>query len=99
MRTNQTGSSKVEKGMFDLKVQFYSRPNCPLCEDARLLLRLVEEDVQLDIEEINIEDDDQIHEKYLLRIPVIVSNGEVIQEGRIDYPTLVEAFSTIEVDM
>jgi len=77
-----------------MKVQFYSRPNCPLCEDARLILQLVVEDVKLEIEEINIEEDDQIHEKYLLRIPVIVCAGEVVQEGRIDYPTLLEAFTS-----
>lgn len=76
-----------------MNVQFYSRPNCPLCEDARMMLQLVKEDVELNIEEINIEDNDDIHEKYLLRIPVIESNGVVIQEGRIDYPTLLEAFT------
>ena len=77
-----------------MNVQFYTRPNCPLCEDARLMLELVKEDVALHIEEINIEDNDAIHEKYLLRIPVIERNGVVIQEGRIDYPTLLEAFTS-----
>jgi arsenate reductase-like glutaredoxin family protein len=76
-----------------MKVQFYSRPNCSLCEEARLILKLVEEDVNLDITEINIENDDLIHEKYLLRIPVIVYEDKVVQEGIIDYPTLLEAFS------
>jgi len=77
-----------------MNVQFYTRPNCPLCEDARLMLELVKEDVILHIEEINIEDNDDIHEKFLLRIPVIERDGVVIQEGRIDYPTLLEAFTS-----
>ncbi|MGB3261241.1 glutaredoxin family protein [Paenisporosarcina sp.] len=77
-----------------MNVQFYTRPNCPLCEDARLMLELVKEDVVLHIEEINIEDNDDIHEKFLLRIPVIERDGVVIQEGRIDYPTLLEAFTS-----
>lgn len=77
-----------------MKVQFYSRANCPLCEEARLMLELVKEDISLDIEEINIEKNDELHEKYLLRIPVIESGGEIIQEGRIDYPTLLEAFTS-----
>lgn len=77
-----------------MKVQFYSRSNCPLCEEARLMLELVKEGINLHIEEINIEKDDEIHEKYLLRIPVIESNGQIIQEGRIDYPTLLEAFTS-----
>jgi glutaredoxin len=77
-----------------MKVQFYSRSNCPLCEEARLMLELVKEDIYFDIEEINIEEDDELHEKYLLRIPVIESKGQIIQEGRIDYPTLLEAFTS-----
>ncbi|MCZ8537484.1 glutaredoxin family protein [Paenisporosarcina quisquiliarum] len=77
-----------------MNVQFYTRPNCPLCEDARLMLELVKEDVVLHIEEINIEDNDDIHEKFLLRIPVIERDGVVIQEGRIDYPTLLEVFTS-----
>ena len=77
-----------------MKVQLYSRSNCPLCEEARLMLELVKDDIYLDIEEINIEEDDKIHEKYILRIPVIESGGVIIQEGRIDYPTLLEAFTS-----
>jgi len=77
-----------------MKVHLYSRSNCPLCEEARLMLELVKEDINLDIEEINIEEDDELHEKYLIRIPVIESGGEIIQEGRIDYPTLLEAFTS-----
>lgn len=77
-----------------MKVQLYSRNNCTLCDDARLMLQLVKEDVYLDIEEINIEEVEEIHEKYFLRIPVIEREGEIIQEGRIDYATLLEAFAS-----
>ena len=77
-----------------MKIQFYTRPNCGLCEEARLQLSMVAEDIELEIEEINIEEDDAAHEKYMLRIPVIESKGEIIQEGRIDYPTLLEAFTS-----
>lgn len=76
-----------------MQIQFYTRPNCPLCDEAKLMLQLVAEDVDFEIEEINIEQNDHIHEKYLIRIPVIEQDGHVIQEGRIDYPTLLEALS------
>ncbi|MET0785329.1 MAG: glutaredoxin family protein [Paenisporosarcina sp.] len=76
-----------------MQIQFYTRPNCSLCEEAKLMLQLVSEDVDLEIEEINIEQEDHIHEKYLIRIPVIEHDGKVIQEGRVDYPTLLEALS------
>lgn len=76
-----------------IKIQFYTRPNCSLCEEARLMIQLVSEDVEFEIDEINIENNNQIHEIYMIRIPVIERNGIVIQEGRIDYPTLLEALT------
>jgi glutaredoxin len=76
-----------------MRVQLFTRPNCSLCEEARLMLQLVSEDVELEIEEINIEDHDFIHEKYMIRIPVVERDEIVIQEGRIDYPTLLEALT------
>ena len=51
----------------------------------------MQEDVQFTIEHYNIEDDDQLHEKYMLMIPVVERNGEVIQYGQLDYVTLYEA--------
>lgn len=75
----------------DLKVRFYSRPDCPLCEEGLHTLKLVQEDVPFDIELKNIEEDDTLHEKYMLMIPVVEENGRVIQYGQLDYVTLLEA--------
>ena len=72
------------------QVQFFSRSNCELCEEGLLMLKLVQEEVDFDIEIIDIEQDDVLHEKYMLMIPVVVYNGEVIQYGNIDYPTMSE---------
>lgn len=72
-------------------VHFYTRPGCHLCEDARLMLKLVSEDVAFDINEVNIEEDDVLHEKYMLMIPVIELEGKIIQYGRVDYATILEA--------
>lgn len=72
-------------------VHFYTRPGCHLCDDARLMLKLVKEDVAFEINEVNIEDDDILHEKYMLMIPVVELEGEVIQYGQVDYATILEA--------
>ena len=72
-------------------VHFYTRPGCHLCDDARMMLKLVQEDVPFQIEERNIEEDDQLHEKYMLMIPVVEYQGEIIQYGNVDYVTLMEA--------
>ena len=80
------------KGVVELKkVTFYSRPDCPLCEEGLLTLKLVQEDVPFDIEIRNIEEDDKLHEKYMLMIPVVEEQGRMIQYGRLDYVTLLEA--------
>lgn len=76
-----------------MKIKFYSRPNCALCEEGLLMLKLVQEDVPFEIEIINIEEDDDIHEKYMLMIPVVEKEGKMIQYGQLDYATLYEALS------
>ena len=80
------------KGVVELKkVTFYSRPDCPLCEEGLLTLKLVQEDVPFDIKVRNIEEDDELHEKYMLMIPVVEEQGRMVQYGRLDYVTLLEA--------
>ncbi len=53
----------------------------------------MQEDVPFTISEINIEQDDEAHEKYMLMIPVVEVDGEVIGYGRLDYVALLEALS------
>ena len=79
--------------MKNLIVQFYTKPKCELCEDGYRLLKLVQEDYSFEIETINIEEDDAIHEEYMLMIPVVKYGPNIIQWGRLDYPTLLEALS------
>lgn len=76
-----------------MNVNFYSRPNCALCEEGLLTLKLVQEDIGFDVTIINIEQDDALHEKYMLMIPVVVFENQVLQYGQLDYPTLTEAFT------
>lgn len=56
-----------------------------------MMLKLVQEDVPFQIVEHNIEEDDQLHEKFMLMIPVVEYQGEIIQYGNLDYVTLLEA--------
>ncbi|SOC17161.1 glutaredoxin-like protein DUF836 [Ureibacillus xyleni] len=74
-----------------MKIKFYSRPNCSLCNDGLLVLKMVQEDVEFDIEIINIEDNEETHEKYMLMIPVVEKEGKIVQYGNLDYVTLLES--------
>ncbi|TWT00102.1 glutaredoxin family protein [Planomicrobium sp. CPCC 101079] len=69
----------------------YTRPNCPLCEEAKLMIELVKEDFPLEYQEVNIESDDDLHEKYMLMIPVLEKNNEILLYGNIGYADLLEA--------
>lgn len=72
---------------------FYTRANCPLCDEARLMLQLVQEDFELDVQEVDIESDEELHEKYMLMIPVIDQDGETVLYGNIGYIELMEALN------
>ncbi|SKB01300.1 Glutaredoxin-like domain [Sporosarcina newyorkensis] len=76
--------------MKHMKFSFYTRPNCGLCEDAERMLRLVAEDHPIEWQTINIEEDEQAHEKYMLMIPVLEQNGSVLKYGNIGYIDILE---------
>ncbi|WP_088006493.1 glutaredoxin family protein [Indiicoccus explosivorum] len=70
---------------------FYSRKNCPLCEEAKRMLELVKEDFSVDYQEIDIESDDVLNGKFMLMIPVVAREDEVLLYGNIGYADLIEA--------
>lgn len=70
------------------QVLFYTRTQCGLCEDAKITLKLLQDEMGFSIEEIDIEKNDELTERFGLMIPVVELNGEILQYGQIDYFTL-----------
>jgi thiol-disulfide isomerase/thioredoxin len=59
----------------------YGRPECHLCDEARdILNELAAEAGDLEIIELNIEKDDDLHRRFLERIPVIELEGQIVGE-------------------
>jgi glutaredoxin len=59
----------------------YGRPECHLCDEARDILDgLVAEAGDVVMIERNIEEDDDLHRRFLERIPVIELEGHIIGE-------------------
>ncbi len=55
-----------------MKVQLYTTLGCHLCEQAmEMLLYLQAQGIDLQIESIEIADDDDLMERYGIRIPVV----------------------------
>lgn len=65
-------------------VTIYSRPGCHLCEDAKAIILGAGLGDTVVIEEINIEDDPAIYDKYHYDIPVILINGIKVFKHKVD---------------
>ncbi|MGM7702823.1 glutaredoxin family protein [Pseudalkalibacillus sp. Hm43] len=67
-----------------LTVHFYTKENCPLCDQALLILEDLQEELGFTIEERDIHSNDEWLEAYGLMIPVVQVAGEDLQYGKID---------------
>lgn len=66
-------------------LRLYGRPGCHLCDEARVVLKRVGEP----FDEVDITADDELHARYLERIPVIVLDGEELYDFFVDEPDLL----------
>lgn len=74
-----------------MHLKLLMRNDCKLCDDAIIELKLALDDFEgVDYECINIDHDDVLQEEYMLRIPVVMYQEEIIQEGIIDFFTIHE---------
>ena len=65
-------------------IHFYTKKNCPLCEEAKDLLKLLQREMTFTLLEVDIYSNDELLEQYGLMIPVIELNGQVLQYGHKD---------------
>ena len=67
------------------RVVLYARPDCHLCDEARVgLERLRSDGLDFELEEMDIEADDQLHARFLERIPVVELDGVIVSELFLD---------------
>ena len=59
-----------------LRVRLYEKPDCELCGETFRSLTRIGLDMPLEIERIDITRDAAQFERYALRIPVVIANGE-----------------------
>jgi glutaredoxin len=70
------------------RVVLYGRPGCHLCDDARATLARVQAAAPFALEEVDITGDDELHRRYLERIPVVTLDGEELFEFFVDEDAL-----------
>ena len=66
------------------KVVMYTRPGCHLCDEARASIHAARCGDELTLEEINIDLDPELRERYGDQIPVVLINGTKAFKYRVD---------------
>jgi glutaredoxin len=70
------------------KVTLYSKPDCPLCDEARGALGRVRDRVRFDLTEVDITADRALEAAYRERIPVVAVDGEELFDFHVDESAL-----------
>jgi glutaredoxin len=77
-------------------VVLYSRPDCHLCEEARSeILSLRDQGLSFELQEIDIEGDDELHRRFLERIPVVIVDDRIVSELVLDRDALRSRLDTV----
>jgi glutaredoxin len=76
------------------KVTLFSKPQCPLCDDARLALERVRTRLPFELEEIDITSADVLRAQYGERVPVVAIAGREAFEYVVDEPELERLLAT-----
>jgi glutaredoxin len=78
------------------RVTLYARPDCHLCDEARAALeRLRAGGLDFEIDEVDIETEDELHVRFLERIPVVEVEGEIVSELWLDADGLRTRLDTL----
>jgi glutaredoxin len=77
-----------------MKVVLYTRDGCHLCDEAReTILSARGSRGGFELREIDIETDDELHARFLERIPVVEVDGEIVAELHVDMAALDAALA------
>ncbi len=75
------------------RVTLYTRPGCHLCDDARAVVARVCEELGEGFEEVDIESDDGLEDRFGEEVPVTFVDGRQHDFWRVDEDRLRAALS------
>lgn len=75
----------------EARVVLIGKPDCHLCENARLIVARVCDELAVNWKELSIFDDPQLADKYFESIPVLIVDGKQIDQFRLDEARLRSA--------
>ncbi len=74
-----------------MRVELVTRQGCHLCDEALALLREAGADPVL----MDVDSDERLFAAYDFRVPVVLVDGRVVGEGRLDAAVLARALGRI----
>ena len=74
-----------------MEVVLVTRQGCHLCDEALASLRSLGFEPELR----DVDSDDQLHALYDWRVPVVMVDGRVIAEGRVNPEMLIKALKPV----
>lgn len=66
------------------QVRLIGKPGCHLCDEARTVVAAECRRAGVDLVEVSILDDPDLHARYWDRIPVVEVDGDVVESLRVD---------------
>lgn len=72
------------------RLTLYSRPGCHLCDEMKSVVALVASRANLAVEEVNIEGDTDLEDRYGLEVPVLMIDGRKAAKYRVTEGELEE---------
>ena len=82
-----------------MKVVLYAREGCHLCDKAReRIVALRDSTGGFELREVDIDTDDELHARFLERIPVVEVDGDIVAELDIDRAALDAALAERRTD-
>jgi hypothetical protein len=75
------------------RVQLIGKPDCHLCDDARIVVQSVCNDMKVTFQEYSILEDPALYDEYWERIPVVLVDERVLEFWRINPERLRGALS------
>lgn len=75
-------------------VNFYSKPDCPLCDAGLLIVGKLAHRFEFDVHKIDISQDEKLYAKYCELIPVVEIKGEIVGSGKLSERALSSALRT-----
>jgi glutaredoxin len=75
------------------QLTIYQREGCHLCEIAAAQLEQLRNDYEFELESVDIESSDDLHQRYLERIPVIALDQVELYDFEIDLADLKSRLS------